>query len=107
MKRIVETFRTEQRLYGESPYYFVRKTSAMIDAPVFGGTGRPIKPTGIIYSMFMPSDDATLFLFLVPFNLFAMQKLRHFSDIFKNGLNNETFAEECLSLTSEIEKGIR
>jgi len=106
MKKIVETFRTEQRLYSESPYYFIRKTSAMIDAPVFGGTGRPIKPTGMICSMFRPSDDATLFPFLVPSNLFAVQELRHISDIFKNGLNNEKFAEECLSLSSEIEKGI-
>jgi hypothetical protein len=106
MKLIVETFKTEQRLYAESPYYFIRKTSAMIDAPVFGGTGRPIKPTGMICSMFRPSDDATLFPFLVPSNLFAAQELRHISDIFKNSLNDETFASECLSLASEIEKGI-
>jgi len=106
MKLIVETFKTEQRLYGESPYYFIRKTSAMIDAPVFGGTGRPIKPTGMICSMFRPSDDATLFPFLVPSNLFAAQELRHISDIFKNSLNDETFASECSGLALEIEKGI-
>ena len=106
MKVIVETFKTEQRLYGESPYYFIRKTSAMIDAPVFGGTGRPIKPTGMICSMFRPSDDATLFPFLVPSNLFAMQELRHISDIFNEGLNNKTFSQECTTLASEIEKGI-
>jgi hypothetical protein len=106
MKVIVETFKTEQRLYGESPYYFIRKTSAMIDAPVFGGTGRPIKPTGMICSMFRPSDDATLFPFLVPSNLFAAQELRHISDIFKQGLRNETFASNCSNLASEIEKGI-
>ena len=106
MKMIVTTFRTEQRLYGESPYYFIRKTSAMIDAPVFGGTGRPIRPTGMICSMFRPSDDATLFPFLVPSNLFAMQELRHIADIFKNKLNDETFAAECSALALEIEKGI-
>lgn len=106
MKVIVETFKTEQRLYGESPYYFIRKTSAMIDAPVFGGTGRPIKPTGMICSMFRPSDDATLFPFLVPSNLFAAQELRHISDIFKDGLKNEAFASDCSNLASEIEKGI-
>lgn len=106
MKVIVETFKTEQRLYGESPYYFIRRTSAMIDAPVFGGTGRPIKPTGMICSMFRPSDDATLFPFLVPSNLFAAQELRHISDIFKQGLKNEAFASDCSNLASEIEKGI-
>ena len=107
MKIIFETFRTEQRLYGESPYYFIRKTSAMIDAPVFGGTGRPIRPTGMICSMFRPSDDATLFPFLVPSNLFAAQELRHISDIFKNVLNDATFADDCSGLALEIENGIR
>jgi len=45
MRIIVKTFKTEQRKDGTSPYYFARNTTKMTDAPVFNGTGRPIKPT--------------------------------------------------------------
>ena len=55
----------------------------MIDAPVFNGTGRPSKPNGLICSMFRPSDDATIFGFLIPSNIFAMISLRQISSIYK------------------------
>ncbi len=70
MRLIVETFRTEQRKEG-TPYRFIRRTTQMIDGPPFEGTGRPVKPVGLIASSFRPSDDSTLFPFLVPSNLFA------------------------------------
>ena len=76
MKLLVETLRTEQRPEGNSPYFFRRKTTAMEDAPVHNGTGRPASYTGMVYSMFRPSDDATLFPFLVPSNLFAVWSLQ-------------------------------
>lgn len=107
MKTIVDTFTTEQRLNGTSPYYFIRQTSVMIDAPAFNGTGQPTKPTGMIHSMFRPSDDATMFPYLVPSNLFAVQELRHLADIFQQELKDVDFAKTCLRLSSEIENGLR
>ena len=68
-KIIYETFLTEQRKDGKSPYTFIRKGTAMVDAPVFSGTGRPFKPNGMICSMFRPSDDATMYPFLIPSNI--------------------------------------
>ena len=65
-KIIYDTFLTEQRKNGESPYTFIRNGTAMVDAPVFSGTGRPFKPNGMICSMFRPSDDATMYPFLIP-----------------------------------------
>ena len=52
---IFKTFKVEQRKNGESPYRFLRNGNQMIDAPVFNGTGRPLKPVGLIASMFRPS----------------------------------------------------
>ncbi|WP_338357488.1 glycoside hydrolase family 125 protein [Yeosuana marina] len=106
MRLIVKTFRTEQRKNGTSPYRFVRKTNAMIDAPVFEGTGRPIKPTGLICSMFRPSDDATLYPYLIPSNIFAVRSLNHLSDLYKTVLKDNSFAQECSDFATEVDNAI-
>ena len=46
-----------------------------------GGYGRPAKPVGLIFSMFRPSDDATVFPFLVPSNFFAVVSLRQAAEM--------------------------
>ncbi len=106
MKLIVKTLRTEQRKDGSSPYYFIRRTTAMIDAPVFGGTGRPIKPTGLICSMFRPSDDATMYPYLVPSNIFAKLSLRQLAGIYSTVLKEPQFAAECSAFADEVDMAI-
>lgn len=106
MRLLVKTLRTEQRKDGTSPYYFIRRTTAMIDAPVFGN-GRPVKYTGLICSMFRPSDDATLFPYLIPSNIFAMLSLRQLAEIYSTVLNEPKFAAECTSFADEVEKAIK
>ena len=44
-KIIYDTFLTEQRKDGKSPYRFIRNGTAMVDAPLFSGTGRPVSYT--------------------------------------------------------------
>ncbi|AWX43221.1 Meiotically up-regulated 157 protein [Flagellimonas maritima] len=106
MKLIVKTFRAEQRKDGTSPYTFIRKTSRMTDAPIFEGTGRPIKYTGLICSMFRPSDDATLYPYLIPSNLFAMVSLRQLAKIYSEVLKDNEFAKECNDFAIEIENAV-
>lgn len=106
MRLIVDTFRTEQRTDGTSPYSFVRTTNAMIDAPLFGN-GRPIRPTGMICSMFRPSDDATLYPYLVPSNIFAVLSLRQLAGIYKDVLKEEAFAKECSAFATEVDAAIK
>ena len=107
MRLIVQTFRTEQRKDGTTPYRFLRQTTAMIDAPVFDGTGRPVKPTGLICSAFRPSDDATLFPYLIPSNIFAMISLRQLADIYRNILKDTAFADECTRFADEIDQAVK
>ena len=107
MKLVYSTFRTEQRKDGTSPYYFLRKTSNMIDAPTFKGDGRPTKFTGLIHSQFRPSDDATLFPQLIPSNLFAEISLRQLSDIYQNELGDKSFASQCENFATEINYAIK
>lgn len=106
MRLVVDTFRAEQRKNGTSPYRFVRRTTAMLDAPPFEGTGRPVRPVGLVASAFRPSDDGTLFPFLIPSNLFAVQSLRQLASIFKDRLHNLEFATECSTLADEIHAAI-
>ena len=106
MRQIVSTFRVEQRKDGTSPYRFIRKTTCMFDAPVYQGTGYPVRPVGMICSMFRPSDDATILPFLIPSNLFAVQALRQLAEIYGQGLKRPDFAGECRALADEVEAAV-
>ncbi len=106
MRLIVATFKTEQRKDGKSPYRFIRTTSRMTDAPVYDGTGYPIRPVGMICSSFRPSDDATILSFLIPSNLFAVQVLRQLSEIYTKALNDPAFAKECRELAEEVQAAV-
>jgi len=106
MRLIVATFKTEQRKDGESPYFFIRKTANMIDAPVYKGTGQPVRPVGMICSMFRPSDDATILPFLIPSNLFAAQVLRQLSGLYAGVLNDAVFAKACAAFADEIDAAV-
>jgi uncharacterized protein len=81
MKKILQTFREQQRKDGEGPYTFQRKTSWATDGVPLGGYGYPTKKVGLIHSMFRPSDDATIYPFLIPSNLFALSSLRNLRTI--------------------------
>jgi uncharacterized protein len=106
MRLVVKTFKTEQLKEGKSEYYLLRKTDNMIDAPPFGGTGSPVKPCGLIRSAFRPSDDSTLFQFLIPSNAFAVVSLRQLAEIFRSALKTADFAKECEDLAAEVEAAI-
>ena len=105
-KIIYDTFLTEQRKDGESPYTFIRNGTAMVDAPVFSGTGRPFKPNGMICSMFRPSDDSTMYPFLIPSNIFAAISMKQLSEIYKFEKMDLVFAEKCLSMSIEVNQAI-
>jgi meiotically up-regulated gene 157 (Mug157) protein len=106
MRTVVRAFRTEQLKRGPSPYRFIRRTTDMFDAPPFQGEGYPVKPCGLIRSAFRPSDDSTIFGFLVPSNMFAVVELRHLSEMFAAIVKDMTSANECRSLANEVERAI-
>jgi len=107
MRLIYDTLRTEQQKHQESPYRFARRTNQMIDAPIFNGTGRPLKPIGLIASQFRPSDDATLFPFLIPSNIFAVLSLHQLGNIYSKVLKEDLFATACLDFADEVDEAIQ
>ncbi len=106
-KLIYDTFLTEQRKDGTSPYRFIRNGTAMVDAPLFSGTGRPFKPNGMICSMFRPSDDATMYPFLIPSNIFASISMKQLSEIYKDQKMDLIFSEKCISMSKEIDSAVK
>ena len=107
MRLIVKTFKTEQRKNNESDYYFSRNTTSVIDSPPFGGTGRPVKPNGLICSMFRPSDDSTMYPYLIPSNIFAVLSLNQLSVIYKNVINKNEFAIICEEMAEEVDDAVK
>jgi meiotically up-regulated gene 157 (Mug157) protein len=66
------------------PYKFERTTSWATDGVPLGGYGYPAKKNGLIHSMFRPSDDATIFPYLIPSNFFALYQLMNLLEIVRD-----------------------
>ena len=81
MKLIIKTFGDQQRFDNKGPYSFMRKTTCATDTVPLGGYGNPVKPNGLICSMFRPSDDATIYPYLIPSNIFAFTSIAHLLEI--------------------------
>jgi meiotically up-regulated gene 157 (Mug157) protein len=104
---ILQTFREQQRKTGNGPYRFQRRTEVATDTLPGGGYGNPAKPVGMIFSMFRPSDDATIFPFLVPSNFFAVTSLRQAAAMLEQLRHDTTTAAACRSLAHEVERALR
>lgn len=107
MKLVVATFKSEQRKNGKSAYNFRRTTDRPTDTAAGGGSGAPIKPIGLICSVFRPSDDGTVFPFLIPSNYFAAQSLQQLAEIAKSVLHDKPFTDECLALATEVDNALK
>lgn len=99
---VVKTFREQQRKNGPGPYTFMRRTERQLDTVCNLGLGAPVKPIGLIASVFRPSDDATTYLFLVPSNFMAVSSLRKAAEILTKVNGNEGLASECTALADEV-----
>src|SRR6267142_700493 len=106
-KRIVQTFREQQRKKDAGPYTFHRTTDNPIDTAPFEGRGNPTRSVGLIHSGFRPSDDACLYPFLIPSNFFAVVALNELAEIFSAELSDKSFARECESLAGEVRAAIK
>lgn len=105
--QIPKTFREQQRRHDRGPYHFQRNTSSPTDSLPGRGYGNPAKPVGLIFSMFRPSDDATVFPFLVPANFFAAVSLRQAADMLEQIPRDTASAADCRALADEVEAALR
>lgn len=106
MELVIQTFKEQQRKDGKGPYTFQRRTAWATDGVPLAGYGYPVKPDGLICSVFRPSDDATIFPYLVPANYFAVVSLMQMKEI--AGITGDTkLAEEAASLALEVSQALK
>lgn len=103
---IYKTMATQQRKNGLGDYSFQRLTTYSSETQYGRGYGNPVNPVGLICSSFRPSDDATIFLFLIPSNLFAVKSLRQLAEMATVIYQDIEFANQCTGLADEVEKAV-
>ena len=106
IKLILQTFREQQRKGDHGPYHFMRRTEFATDSLPGRGYGNPAKPVGLIRSMFRPSDDATIFPYLVPSNFFAVVSLRQAAEMVEKLRGDSDLANQCRALADEVETAL-
>lgn len=107
MKLIVQTFREQQRIHDHGPYRFQRNAANPTDTQFSGGYGNPTKKIGLIHSMFRPSDDATVYPFLISSNMFAVVSLKQLASMFGLISGYEAMQAECNRFASELDKALK
>lgn len=104
---IYKTFVEQQRKENLGPYKFERTTARGTDTLQVDGYGYPVNPVGLIVSSFRPSDDCSIFPFLIPSNLFAVVSLRQSAEIMRKVKKNNALAEKYEALANEVEKAVQ
>ena len=107
MTLVVQTMTVQQRKHGEGPYRFQRESFISTETLPADGYGNPVKPVGLIASGFRPSDDACIFPFLVPSNLFAVTSLRQLAEMANAILHDVALANQAQSLATEVEAALQ
>lgn len=107
IEAILKVFKDQQQKQGKGAYHFQRETSKATDTRALEGYGYPVNPVGLICSAFRPSDDATVFSFLIPSNFFAVVSLKQASEMMREIKKDTALADELKTLSLEVEKAIK
>jgi meiotically up-regulated gene 157 (Mug157) protein len=106
MQAVVKTFREQQRFEGKGPYNFQRNTAWATDGVPLAGYGYPAKPNGLICSMFRPSDDATIYPYLIPSNFFAVVSLQQLVALLNTMGGQAALMKEAIALMQQVKTAL-
>ncbi len=107
VRSTLKTFKEQQRKDNLGPYHFQRRTDWATDGVPLVGYGYPAKPNGLICSTFRPSDDATVFSYLIPSNFFAVLSLKQAAEMLGSISHDTALANECIALSNEVSKALQ
>ncbi len=107
LRTILRVWKTEQYREESSPYSFVRKNCPFTDTLSRGGKGALVKSgTGLIWSGFRPSDDACVYGYLIPSNMFASVVLGYMKTIAEEVLQDQELAAEAGALGKQVHDAV-
>ncbi|MGR6328864.1 glycoside hydrolase family 125 protein [Sphingomonas sp. XXL09] len=106
VRAILRTFREQQRTAGDGPYSF-RRNAPQPTETLLWGHGNPVRPVGLIASGFRPSDDACIYPFLIPSNLFAVTALREIATVARAARQDDALARDAEALAGEVAAALR
>ena len=104
IRTIVDVFKTEQD-HDHSEYRFLRSDCPPSDTLSREGRGAEVRPTGMTWCGFRPSDDACMYGYLVPSNLFAARVMKA-AENFACMLGDEALAKDAGTLGNQIAEGV-
>jgi len=107
IKNILKTFKEQQQKEDRGPYSFQRETRNATDTRPLKGYGYPVNPVGLIASAFRPSDDATVFSFLIPSNFFAVVSLNQAAEMMETIAKDSATARELKALSGEVKQALQ
>lgn len=107
IKSTLKVFKDQQQKDGKNPYHFERTTQFATDTRPLKGYGYPVKPVGLVCSAFRPSDDATVFSFLIPSNFFVVVSMNQAAEMIETIKKDNATAKELRALAIEVEKAIK
>ena len=95
----------------DSYYRFSQSTDRPTESQFLNGIGQAVKRTGLVKSLFRPSDDATVYPFFIPGNAFMSVGLARVAQLVQqnNAANNQrltNMAKEMDNLSKEIRDAI-
>ncbi|KAI8069794.1 uncharacterized protein B0P05DRAFT_513999 [Gilbertella persicaria] len=89
-------------------YTFFQKADRPTETQFLNGRGQPVKYTGMVKSLFRPSDDATVFPFFIPGNAMLSVELGHLSQLLSSSFaRNDSKIQNLATETSQLSKDIR
>tara|TARA_R110002049_G_scaffold309206_1_gene518571 strand:- start:41340 stop:42764 length:1425 start_codon:yes stop_codon:yes gene_type:complete len=107
IRAILKVFKDQQEKDGTNPYHFQRTTQFGTDTRDLKGYGYPVKPVGLICSAFRPSDDSTVFSFLVPSNFFAVVSLNQAAEMIDALVGDKALSKELRDLSAEVKQALQ
>ena len=108
VRQILATIKLEQD-HRYSTYRFTRDTERKEDTLENDGFGPDFAVTGMSWSAFRPSDDACIYPYLIPANMFAVVVLEYMSKLFSDlelCSDHLDLASAAADLANQIRQGI-
>ncbi|WP_125588223.1 glycoside hydrolase family 125 protein [Companilactobacillus jidongensis] len=105
IKKMLMVFEIEQH-HDTSDYRFERTYDRPEDTLVNDGKGSKVGYTGMIWSAFRPSDDACVYGYLVPANMFAVLALDYIQKIFMEIVPDDEIVQKANKIQQEVRAGI-